>query len=146
TPVFVGDGPTSEVLRTWYPEAELIGWQAPARVKDLMRSARVLIFPSLWYETHGLVPLESMSLGTPSIVSDGCAASAAIQDGVNGLLFRNNDIASLAEAINKFKDDDFVRRMSFAAYRAFWRDPPTLDRHVDALSNVYNRMIARSLS
>jgi glycosyltransferase involved in cell wall biosynthesis len=140
TPLFVGDGPAAEELRKRYINAKFLGWQTPARVKDLMRCARALVFPSLCYETQGLVTLEAMSLGTPSIVSDGCAARAAVEDGVTGVWFKNNDVVSLAEAIRKLMDADVVKRMSVAAYEHFWREGLTLERHVAALSRIYSSM------
>jgi glycosyltransferase involved in cell wall biosynthesis len=99
-----------------------------------------LVFPSRCYETQGLVTPEAMSLGTPSIVSDGCAARAAVEDSVTGVWFKNNDVVSLAEAIRKLMDDDVVERMSVAAYEHFWREAPTLERHVAALSRIYSDM------
>ena len=74
TPVFAGDGPALEALRQKYPEARQLGWKSPDEVKALMRNSRVLVFPSLWFEGQPLTVLEAKAMGTPAIVSDGCAA------------------------------------------------------------------------
>ena len=72
-PTFVGDGPLAAELRAKYPDARMLGWQKPEDARAAIRNARALVFPSLWYEGQPLTVLEAKALGTPVIVSDGCA-------------------------------------------------------------------------
>src|SRR5208282_921038 len=130
-PVFAGDGPAAEELSALYPEAKLLGWKSPTEVKALMRKARALVFPSLWFEGQPLTVLEAKAMGTPVIVSDGCAGREEIVDGVSGLWFESANAGSLAQALNRAKDDALIAPMSDAAYDQFWADPPTLARHVE---------------
>lgn len=143
TPVFIGDGPVAEELRARFSDARLLGWRSPADTRAAMRQARALIFPSLWYEGQPLTVLEAKALGTPAIVSDGCAARESITDGVSGRLFTSGDAASLADAIDRLKDDALATRMSRAAYDDYWRAPATLERHIDETLRVYEEMRAR---
>ncbi len=142
--VFVGDGPLRPELAARYPEAVFVGWQDPAGVKQRLRGARALVFPSVWYEGQPLTVLESLAMGTPVIVSDICAAREAVQDGITGLRFRNGDAEALASAMSSLADDAIARRMSHAAYESFWSDPLTLDRHLDGLEGVYRAVLATS--
>ena len=140
---FVGDGPLRAELAEAYPEAIFIGWQDPDGVRRSLRQARALVFPSVWYEGQPLTALESLAVGTPVVVSDICAAREAVQHGVTGLHFANNDVAALAAAMAELSDDATARRMSDAAYQAFWADPLTLDRHLDGIERVYRAAAAR---
>jgi glycosyltransferase involved in cell wall biosynthesis len=140
-PVFAGDGPAAEELAARYPEARLLGWKSPAEVKALMRDARTLVFPSLWFEGQPLTVLEAKAMGTPVIVSDGCAGREEIVDGVSGLWFESANGDSLASALEKAKDHALTTSMSNAAYDQFWSDPPTLVRHVERLEAVYAQML-----
>jgi glycosyltransferase involved in cell wall biosynthesis len=142
-PVFIGDGPIAGDLSRDFPEAKFLGWRSPHEVRAALRAARVLVFPSLWYETLGLSPLEAKGLGTPAIVSDVCAAKDEIADGIEGLWFRSGDVAALAATLDKMKDDPLVTRLSRAAYDGYWRNPPTLERHVAETLRVYEQMLAR---
>jgi glycosyltransferase involved in cell wall biosynthesis len=135
--VFVGDGPQAADLRTRYPEANLLGWKEPEEVKALLRKARALVFPSVWYEAQPLTVLEALGLGTPVIVSDVCAGRESVEDGVNGRWFKSNDAASLAAAMRGLSSDTIARRMSQAAYDLYWSDPPTLQHHLDGLCAIY---------
>jgi glycosyltransferase involved in cell wall biosynthesis len=143
TPVFVGDGPMRDEIQTAYPEARLTGWKTVAEARAAMRAARVLVFPSLWWEAQGLTAFEAKALGTPVIVSEGCAAAEAVEHGVSGLRFRTGDADSLAEALRALKDDSVVARMSAAAHASYWADPPDLDRHLRAIVAIYRDMLAR---
>jgi glycosyltransferase involved in cell wall biosynthesis len=143
-PVFVGDGPIAGELAAAYPEARILGWKSKAEALALMRAARALVFPSLWYEVQGLTALEAKAMGTPVVVSDGGAARDEIEDGVAGLWFRNGDADSLAVALSRLKDDSLAAALSNGAYRAFWNNPPTLARHVEAVLAVYECALAHA--
>lgn len=143
TPTFIGDGPIADELRARYPQARFLGWLAPDKVRAAMRSARALVFPSLWYEGQPLTVLEAKAMGTPVVVSDVCAGREEIEDGATGLWFASGDAGALASALERLKDDALVSSLSHAAYDAYWRDPPTLTRHVERIVSVYRGMAER---
>ena len=57
-----------------------------------------------------LVAMEALAVGVPMVSYD-CPVGprAVIDDGVNGLLVRPNDVAELAAAIERLIDDDDLR-------------------------------------
>ena len=138
--LFVGDGPSLGELKRRYPEVRTVGWQGPRQVQRYLREAGALVFPSIWYEGQPLTVLEAKALGTPVIVSDGCAGRDCITDGVDGLWFRRNDADNLAEAIRRFATAD-IDALSRAAYDSYWADPATLDRHVGAIVDLYRGLL-----
>jgi glycosyltransferase involved in cell wall biosynthesis len=140
-PVFVGDGPIAGELAARYPQARILGWHKSEAVHQLMRRARALVFPSLWYEGQPLTILEAKALGVPIIVADTCAGRDEIEDGVTGLWFKGGDVDDLTRAIAQLGDDERVISMSHAAHRAYWANPPTLDRHVEGLISIYRGML-----
>jgi glycosyltransferase involved in cell wall biosynthesis len=142
-PTYIGDGPAAAELKAKYPEARLLGWQSGPAVREAIRAARALVFPSLWYEGQPLTVLEAKGLGTPVVVSDGCAGREEIEDGTSGLWFRGGDVQDLARALMQIGDDALVARLSRGAYASFWSDPPTLSRHVDRITAIYSAMLAR---
>lgn len=142
TPVFVGAGPARVEVEARFPEATFIGWQDHEAVRGHLRRARALVFSSRWYEGQPLTVLEALSMGTPVIVSDGCAGRDAVADGVSGLWFKNGDVDDLARAVRTIGDDAVVSRLSEGAYTSFWSDPPTLERHVRGLLDIYGSLVA----
>ena len=73
--IFRGAGSELERIRRANPGAQLLPWGTDSVVKELLGSARALVFPSLWYETSGLVVLEALSMGIPVICSRITAAA-----------------------------------------------------------------------
>ena len=139
---FVGDGPSMAALQAEFPEARFLGWRKPDEVRALMRTARALVFPSVWYEGQPLTVYEALAQGAPVIVSDLCAGREAVVDGETGLWFPSGDVAALAAAMTRLQHDATARAMSRAAYDRYWSAPLTLDRHVDATLAVYEEMLA----
>jgi glycosyltransferase involved in cell wall biosynthesis len=142
-PTYIGDGPAAADVRARYNEARLLGWPNGAAVREAIRAARALVFPSLWYEGQPLTVFEAKGLGTPVIVADGCAGREEIQDGLSGLWFRGGDADDLARALVEIRDDRLIRHLSHGAYTSFWSEPPTLTRHIECITAVYGSMLTR---
>ena len=86
--IVVGDGDEKNKLEKEFPKIEFAGWKSNDEVKQYMKKAKALIFPSRWYEGAPLTPLECMQYGIPSLVSN---ASAAIDYVTNKeLIFKLN--------------------------------------------------------
>lgn len=77
--IFIGDGPSRNKIEEINPDIMITGWKNKEEINELLQSARALIFPSLWYETSGLVVLESAALGLPAIVPDTSASKELVR-------------------------------------------------------------------
>jgi len=133
---FVGDGPLRAEIEA-LPGVSVTGWVSPDEVLRQLAKARCLVFPSLWYETYGLVVAEAAARGIPAIVSDISAAAERVQEGVTGWRFRSGDPADLARCLLLVKDDALLREAGDAAYRAFWTNAATWRGHADRLLGIY---------
>lgn len=89
--IVVGDGYEKDSLQKKYGNINFVGWKDSKEVKQYMKKAKALIFPSRWYEGAGLTILEAQSLGIPCIVSKNCAGSDFIIENENGYLFDGID-------------------------------------------------------
>jgi glycosyltransferase involved in cell wall biosynthesis len=77
----------------------------------LYASADVTLFPVLWEEPWGLVPLESMAAGRPVIATGTGGSGEYLDDGENCLLFApRDDPRALAGAIRRLAGDPELRR------------------------------------
>ena len=84
--------------------------QIPARVS----AAQVLVLPSRW-DGWGIVVNEALSAGVPAIVSDRCGAVDLIRHGINGYVFRSEDVEDLRRCLRDFLDGGRDRLPSAAA-------------------------------
>jgi glycosyltransferase involved in cell wall biosynthesis len=144
---FIGEGSAREAVGQANPQAILSGWMNHHDGVNALRAARALVFPSLWYETLGLVVLEAAGNGVPSIVPDTSAARESVVDGVTGLYFRSGDQADLQAKISILKDPAVAARMGQAAYEKFWSPPGLgMELHRERLEKTYERILAAKYS
>ncbi|MEA2003625.1 MAG: glycosyltransferase family 4 protein [archaeon] len=66
---------------------------------NILNKSDVLVYPTLFPEPFGLVPIEAMACGTPVILPDHGAFPEIIRETKGGLLFRSNDTYDLAKKI-----------------------------------------------
>ncbi|HEY3856166.1 MAG TPA: glycosyltransferase family 4 protein [Verrucomicrobiae bacterium] len=140
---FVGEGVLRGEIASIYPTAQITGWQNPKQVQAHLLSARALVFPSVWYETQGLVVAEAAAFGVPAIVSNTSAATEFVIDGETGLTFKTGDLDDLQEKLKQMTNDAFVARLGLAAYERHWADPPTIARHAEKLEAVYSECLKK---
>ena len=137
----VGEGFQRSSVQQCYPDANFTGWLSAQDVRQQLRSARALVFPSLWCETQGLVVLEAAAMGVPSIVARTTGVSETIEDGITGLIFRAGDVADLTNKIKMLQDSSIASRMGRAAYDRYWESPWTMARHLSALETCYEHVL-----
>ncbi len=137
----VGDGADMQRLAAEYPEAEYMGWANSGGVRKAMRESRALVFPSIWYEASPLTPYEAAANGLPVVCADVNAAAETVRRLENGLIFRAGNADDLAEKLTTMNDDQACAKFGEEGYRRYWAQPMTLDRHVDALIEVYRQAL-----
>jgi glycosyltransferase involved in cell wall biosynthesis len=138
---FIGDGSEREAIAQHNPNATVTGWLAGSVLLEEVRSARVLVFPSLWLETDGLTVKEAAAQGVPSLVADTCAAAESIADEVTGLLFRGRDEIALAGGLERLANDDgLVDRLGAAAHARIADGSLSSDVYLDALEVIYQSL------
>ncbi|HVL40249.1 MAG TPA: glycosyltransferase, partial [Fimbriimonadaceae bacterium] len=93
------------------------------------------------FEGQPLVALEAAALGLPLVVSSWCAGSEMIEDGVTGLVYDPDDRDGLRFALEQMTDPALAREMGAETYRRFWARPWGMDVHLDALLDIYCRML-----
>ena len=132
-----GDGPEAALL-DGVPGVELLGRRSTAEVVDLMREARILVFPSLVYEGFPLVLAEAFATGLPIIASNRGAAASLVQPGETGALFEPDNASALAEAVSRvWNDRPALARMRRAA-RATYEAHYTADANFEMLMEIYD--------
>jgi glycogen(starch) synthase len=83
------------------------------RTRDQVRvdnaAADVVVFPVIWEEPWGLVPLEGMARGRPVVATGRGGSGEYLRHGENALLFEAGDEVGLAEAVRRLADDPGLR-------------------------------------
>ncbi len=123
---FVGRRPRAE-LKEWYAAADLF-------------------VTTPWYEPFGITPVEAMACGTPVIGSRVGGIQYTVADGVTGLLVPPRDPDALGEAAARLLLDEGERRRMGANAVRRAGDLFTWDGVVEALQEVYERVVQEQAS
>lgn len=83
-----------------------------ADVPESYRHADAVLFPVLWEEPWGLVPLEAMAVGIPVVATGAGGSGEYLRDGENCLLAEKGNAVALALRIRRLaKDPDLRNRL-----------------------------------
>ena len=99
----IGEGPLEKLVIEASQQNSSIEWlgrKPLPDVYDLMGKAKMLIFPSKWYETFGRVAVEAFAKGTPVIASKLGAIAEIVDHGRTGLHFQPGDAEDLARQVD----------------------------------------------
>jgi len=99
----VGTGPKEALLKSIAgPTVEFMGAVSDAKLMTLYGGAKATIFCAL-DEDFGMVPIESMSYGTPVIALNEGGVRETVIEGKTGIFFDTPHVSSLVDAIARFE-------------------------------------------
>ncbi len=139
---FCGEGDQHDAILRANPDAKMLGWLSQDQLKEEMQNARCLVFPSLWYETYGLVVADALRAGLPVLASRSSVAASLVGDGAAGELVEAGNVDAWSTAISRMKSDELVKKYSKKAH-ARGRQLPTHDDHITDLLQIYDASISR---
>ena len=125
---------------------EMLGAMPPEKVREHMERADIFLFTSDFHEGWGAVMNESMNSGCAVVASHAVGSVPfLIQDGVNGIVYKNGNQRDLNRAVKELLDNPEKRRkMGCAAYQTMteqWNGETAARRFLtlcDALKNGGN--------
>lgn len=126
--LLLGTGPDEEKVKAFLEEHQMqhvscLGFQPHEKTLSLLKNAKALIFPSLWYEGFPMTIVESLACGTPVIASDTPNLAETIHSEENGYTFRTGDADDLYRTVRKLsslsaEEAAALRRNAAAAYQS----------------------------
>ena len=141
----VGDGPErSRLQQLAGPTVTLLGRQSRQQVEGLLSSCRAFVFAGL--EDFGIAPVEAMAAGAPVIgfgrggLLDTVRCLRRHPSEPTGLLFPDQTVASLVEAVGWFEEARLWRQLDAAAIRQWaerFRPEAFSARFEDALRRAW---------
>jgi glycosyltransferase involved in cell wall biosynthesis len=105
--VIVGDGPDRARLQSLAEgmPVRFAGEVAPARVRDFLKQARVLVLPSQVGDGLPNVILEAMSCGVPVVATRTAGIPDVVRDGDNGLLHEVRNVGELRGCLQRLLEN-----------------------------------------
>jgi glycosyltransferase involved in cell wall biosynthesis len=137
----IGDGPLKKDVENASKDCNNIsylGFRDKGFILDQLKSARALIFPSLWYEGFPMTILEALSCGTPILASDLGGPKEILTNGYNGYLFDYQNKQDLIEKIIKISSEDDSQRKMCENARNTYEMLYTPEINYEQLIEIYN--------
>ena len=104
----------------------------------VLKTASLLVLPSVCYEQFAITPLEAMTFGVPTLTSDVARYGTIIEKGVTGQFFESGDPEALASALRDLlAAPDVLRRMGETARIAFQKSDCIPSRNLSRLLSIY---------
>lgn len=104
--VVAGDGSALDELKKLAKElgiserVSFCGWIDHQKLDTLYQQCSMVVIPSIWPEPFGIVGIEAMAYGKPTIAYDVGGISEWLKDGDSGFLVKPGDENELVEKIN----------------------------------------------
>ena len=107
TLLVLGTGPDEDKVKAFIEKYQMknvkcLGFVPHGMTLSLLKQAKALIFPSLWYEGFPMTIVESLSCGTPVIASDTPNITETILSGENGYAFATGSSDALYKKVQTF--------------------------------------------
>jgi glycosyltransferase involved in cell wall biosynthesis len=117
--------------------------ETPQELAEFYRGARIVVAPSIWCETFGLVVAEAMSHGIPVVATRVGALQNTVDDAVTGLLFELGNVTDLSEKILRLWNSPSLCRDLGRAAREKVRDQFNLDAHFSQTMHAYQAVLGK---
>ena len=113
-----------------------------AELPAVLRAADVFVLTTEPPESFGIVLIEAMACGLPTIATDYPGVRAVVEPGETGFLVGLGDAAGVAAALVRLADDEPMRARMGAAGRAKAEREWSWPRLVDRMDEAYAQAIA----
>jgi len=138
----MGDGPDMENFKRYVQKAstsriEFLGNKKGDELATIVKKAKAVIVPSLWYENMPYSILEALSYSKTVIASRIGGMPEMIEDGKSGLLFETGNIKKLSEILDNLDNNKCINIGRNAKIQAKTFSP---ENHYKTLQKVFKRL------
>lgn len=145
--VITGDDTTEEGIRLkeYVKEHGLshitfTGFLSGERLQDIIRNARYVLIPSIWYDNLPNTALEAFRLHKPVLASNIGSLPELVIPGVNGFLFEAGNAEEAAAMIRTMEDDTLVRQMGSNSYKLL-QEQFSAEKHYQELITLFQSLV-----
>ena len=139
----MGDDTTEEAkrLKKYVQEkniknVEFLGFKKGEELETVIKNARFVLVPSIWYENLPNTILEGFSYGKPVLATNIGSLTETIKDGINGYLFEIGNSKQIADCILKLDDDNLVKQIGRNNIECI-KNEYSIEKHYQKLIEIF---------
>lgn len=131
----------AQIVQAVPSNCSFLGHLTGSELQQFYKAARIVVVPSLCFETFGLTVAEAMAWGKPTICSAIGALTEIVDDGITGLLFEPGNVDDLADKIQYlWARPDACMQMGKAGRQKALREYSP-EKYYERLMAVYRKAI-----
>ena len=120
------------------------GWISKEDINEYMLKADLILYPSLYLEPFGRVPVEAMSFKKPVIVSSYGALPEIIKDGYNGYVVDPFNLEEFSKKIKKIIYNEKLNRdIGINGYKEY-KNSFTADKMINIYYNILINLVTEN--
>lgn len=139
----IGEGVEKEKLKKIAENKTNItfyGFVSETQLIELYETANITVVPSIWYETFGIVIIESFKYSTPVIASNIGGFPELIENDYNGFLFEPGNVGELKKLLeNLTQNPEKLKRLSENAFESVKKYG--IKEHTQRLMHLYEEVL-----
>ena len=139
-----GTGPEEKKYKTQITgnklqNIKMVGYKSGEELQALVKSAKFIIVPSIWYENYPLSILEAYSFGVPALVSNMGGLPEMIPGDNKNFIFKAGGTKELGKKIKYLYDNDEIIKQAGEKAKEFIKQNNNPEKYYQALLNILKK-------
>lgn len=145
-----GDGPERENVEKVIKDNDLeervkmLGFLDKDEMKEIIRKCKFVVVPSIWYENCPYSVIETLCIGKPVIGANIGGIPELVEDRVNGLIYKYDDINELSSKMKMlFENDKLIKKYSENAKKNA-KEHFSKETYYNKINSIYESLIKKN--
>lgn len=142
----IGDGPLTRQVKELIKELNLEGaitlhgWLPRSLINDFLAGCHLVLFPSTYPESFGIVGIEALMASKPVVGFNTGGVSTWLKDNYNGFLIAPGDLKGMGIAVERLLNDKDLYQTLSVQGRKMALDNFLPENHINKLIDLFNKI------
>ena len=137
-----GDGPDKDLLKD-IPNVKLVGFLTGDKLVEFIRTSKMLLVPSIWYENCPLSILEAQAMGVPVVTMNHGGMAELIKDGQTGVVIEEPSPEGMAWKLKNILENEEAYQLLKESCKKEKDHILSVETYCDILLKEYEKLVAR---
>ena len=146
-----GEGPEKENIENIIKKnnlqerIKLLGFLSKEKVKEYVSNCRFVVVPSVWYENCPYSVMETLAIGKPVIGANIAGIPELVNDEINGLLYKYDDVSELKEKMEILFNDESLAEKYGNAAKKIANELYAKESYYKKINKIYSDLLGKEV-